>query len=62
MNDFGAKASDELTPEARLCEIAAILARGFLRLKATRPPQNSSDSATDPLELSGHSRLSVTTG
>lgn len=62
MNDFVAENADELTPEARLCEIAAILARVVFRLKAARPPQNSSDSATDPLELSGPSRLSVTTG
>jgi len=42
--------------------IAAILARGVLRLKTSRLPQNSSDSTTDPLEVSGDSRLSVTTG
>ena len=52
----------DLTPDARLVEIATILARGVLRLKAATPPQNSPDSAADPLEFSGDSRLSITTG
>jgi len=59
---FRPQETDDMSSQQRLSEIATILARGVLRLKTSRLPQNSSDSTTDPLEVSGDSRLSVTTG
>jgi len=56
------------TPDERLREIAAVLARGILRLReaggflAICDPENSSNSGPDRLELSGKTRLSVTSG
>jgi hypothetical protein len=47
----------ELTPEQRLQEIAAILARGILR--SARSPQ---ESAKNPLDVSPDPRLTVPRG
>ena len=60
-----------LTPEDRFREVAAVLARGLLRLHA-RPaaacpaehlgPENSPDSSPNCLEVPGETVLSVHTG
>ena len=62
MHCFRSQETADMSPQQRLSEVATILARGVLRLKATPPSHNSPDSTTDPLEVSGDSRLSVTTG
>jgi hypothetical protein len=55
---------DDLRPEHRLSEIAAILALAVVRLRkaAKSPAGNLPDSGCDPLEVSLKTRLSVTTG
>ena len=62
---------DDPTPDDRLSEVAAILARGLLRLKASRnltpeppgtKPQEKQNSAKKPLELSAQKRRHVLTG
>ena len=59
---------DELTSDDRLTEVAAILARGVLRLRTRRKlagnadAKNGSDSGQAPLEVSDETVLSVTTG
>jgi len=59
------------SPDDRLSEVAAILARGLLSLKASRnlasesPPnelQEKQNSAKKPLELSAQKRRHVLTG
>jgi len=50
-----------LTPEARRREIAAILARGVLRLRHLAP-DDAPDPPQKPLELSATSRPDVTRG
>ena len=58
----------EMTPDERLNEMAAILARGVLRLRKARKfgdnssPENSSESGPNPLDVPAETRLSVTTG
>ena len=62
---------DDPLPDERLTEVAAILARGLLRLKTSRnltseSPQNelqeNQNSAKKPLELSAQERRHVLTG
>ena len=55
---------DDVRPEQRLLEIAAILAVAVLRLRkaAKSPAGNLPESGCDPLEVSPKTRLSVTTG
>ena len=62
---------DDPTPDERLSEVAAILARGLLRLKTSRnltseSPQNelqeNQKSAKKPLELTGQKRRQLLTG
>jgi hypothetical protein len=61
-----------LTPDERLRELAALLARGLLRLHERRllpgadgptsPPEKPPESVSNCLELPGETRLSVHTG
>ena len=51
-----------LTPERRLTRVAAILARGIMRLRQTAEhpePQNLGDSRLPDLEVVSESRLCV---
>jgi hypothetical protein len=56
---------DELTPEQRLQQIAAILAKGVIRCQrrlrdaASAPKQVSSESSPRGLEIPGKTRLSM---
>lgn len=56
---------DILTPEQRLCQIAAILARGVRRQRQLKRRYESGESETSPelasngLEVLGETRLSV---
>ncbi len=55
-------ASSDLTPEQRRQQLAAILARGVLRVlrqAGCRPDEKSPESAAQGLELPGETRLSV---
>ena len=58
----------ELTPDERLRELGALLAAGVLRMRQRRVlaseslQQEPPETAPKVLELSGTSRLSVTTG
>ena len=49
---------DDMTPDERLHEIATILARGVLRLRA----QELSESVNHGLDVAGEPRLNVTEG
>jgi hypothetical protein len=57
--------ASELTPEQQLAQIAAILARGVVRYTRNRrhnaswPPQESSKSSLDRLDVTKEPRLSV---
>lgn len=62
---------DDPSPDERLSEVAAILARGLLRLKTSRTltpesppkePQEKQNSIQKPLELSAQTRRHVLTG
>jgi hypothetical protein len=62
---------DDPSPDERLSEVASILARGLLRLKASRnlasespqtEPEKGQNSAQKPLELSAQKRRHVLTG
>ena len=55
------KDSHHLTPDERRREIAAILARGVLRLSRVAP-DDAPDPPKKPLELSAPSRPHVTRG
>ena len=51
-----------LTPERRLTRVAAILARGIMRLRhmaENHPPRNLGDSRLPDLEVVSESRLCV---
>jgi hypothetical protein len=51
-----------LTPEARLVEIAAILAAGVLRLRRRGRPQENQEFCPAPLDVPPDSRLTVPRG
>jgi hypothetical protein len=61
---FRPQETADMSCEQRLSEIAAILARGVLRLCKARElgRKNLSESAPDPLDAPAKPRLSVTTG
>jgi hypothetical protein len=55
----------ELTPQQRLIQVAALLARGVVRLKQSRtryadPAERVVESAEESLEVAADSRLSGT--
>jgi hypothetical protein len=50
----------DLSPEARLCEIAAILARGVLRMRRTL--ESPRESSAEHLDLPRETVLSVQRG
>jgi len=58
----------DISPDDRFREIAAILARGILRLRKhgnlrlVSPPEKSGNSPAEPLAVPADPRLSVTTG
>jgi hypothetical protein len=52
----------ELTPEARLAEVAAILAAGVLRLRRRARPQENQEFCPAPLDVPPDSRLTVPRG
>jgi hypothetical protein len=52
----------DLSPADRLREIAAILARGVMRLTRCRPVKSPSESAAERLDVSDKTVLSVTRG
>jgi hypothetical protein len=60
--------ADEMTSDERRREIAHLLAQGVLRLRRQRhlaaspAAHNAAESASDPLEVSGETVLSVHTG
>jgi hypothetical protein len=52
----------DMSPADRLREIAAILARGVVRLAKFRSGKSPSESAAEPLDVSEKTVLSVTRG
>jgi len=68
-NRFGFAGSNQLDAESDECrkEVAALLARGVLRLGPGNPcrthnAKNSPESGPDPLDVTGETVLSVHTG
>ena len=52
----------DLTPDARLVEVAAILAAGVLRFRRRGYPQEIQEFYPDPLDVPPDSRLTVPRG
>jgi len=44
---YGAKDTDEMTPEERMRELAGILARGYLRLRGNSPFRGDSTAKSE---------------
>ena len=54
--------SEELTPQERLSQVAAILAAGVLRLRRLGRVSENSEFCPDPLDVPPETRLSVPRG
>ena len=61
-NRFTAAAPADLTPADRLAQIAAILARGVLRIRQIRTVETAPESDSPSLDVSDETVLSVTRG